>query len=52
MFVSLITKEKFGKTGLYLTFQKLFVSFIDETNCKTDHKCCSSWVGSEENFFL
>ena len=42
--VLLITKEKFGKTGFYLTFQKLFVSFVDETNCKTDHKSCSSWV--------
>ena len=50
-FVSLITKEKFGKTGFYLTFQKLFVSFVDETNCKTDHKSCSSWVGGEESFY-
>ena len=51
-FVSLITKERFGKTGLLLTFQKLFMSFSDETNFKTDHKCCSSWAGGEENLFL
>ena len=27
------------------------MSFVDETNCKTDHKSCSSWVGGEESFF-
>ena len=26
------------------------MSFVDETNCKTDHKSCSSWVGGEESF--
>ena len=26
------------------------MSFVDETNCKTDHKSCSSWVGGGESF--
>ena len=39
-------------SGFDLTFQKWFLSFVNEANFKTDVKCCSSWVGSKDNFSL
>ena len=26
------------------------MNFVDETNCKTDHKCCSPWAGVNKSF--
>ena len=40
--------------GFNLTFQKKFVGFPKENNCKTDLKCHSSWlvmVGHQRTIF-
>ena len=38
--------------GFKLTFQKLFASFPNENNLKTDLKCRPRRLGDEENFSL
>ena len=36
--------------GFGLTFQKRFVRFPNENNCKTYLKCCPPWLGDKEIF--
>ena len=36
--------KKLNLTGSDLTFQKWFVSFVNENSCKSDPECCLTWV--------